>query len=1261
MEKVSLQRGKCCAAHVQLARGTVKRVAQHRMAQRGKVHANLVRPAGMQLHFQQAGGTNAREDPPIRASGAGIRQKCRASRCHPGAPVRVARDGQFDSSRLFFDLSLDQCDIDFLDGSLPEGLRQLCVRVIISCYQQDTGSFLVKTVDNSRPQRIVRFRERLAAAEQRVYKRPGVIPCPGMNRHSCGLVHRDHIVIFVKNVQWNRFGFRAHRRPLARLHPDRISRANSLRTLGRLAVQQDQLFVDQFLHSRPRQFRATLRHEPIKPCSGLFAGHREFLNQRFGMSTHAQIVTAFRTSTGRFCVARLGTAGLRLERAHRSPEWRWKWARECTYNRAAPVISERYPWRIVVFAAICILGDVFLGYYMFFGVGADGVGLEDKAGSVVITDVDPGTPGARAGLQAGDQILSVEGQSIGTEIDWLAQRMNFVANRPTTILVRRKGQTIERIMVPRGTRWEDFDQAERAAGIIFLASKLITLAIGLFVVFSRPRDFVSRVGGWVLVVMATVFEAFQWGLSASVRALPFVLAVPVMLLYVSAAFRTPVLAAFFCMFPKRLFTSRWLWAVFWAGPVAATLYALYLFGRTIYDPGHLSGLAPKWVVLGFGVQSIVYLVVVIVILPVSYWRLETPTDRRRFRVLVFGALTSMLFYLPRVIGTALLNVSPGFYAFFGLPAVNLIYTAGMLILPFSFAYAILTQRLFGVRVMLRRGLQYALARRVLLAIPVVAFGLLIVDVLAQGRQPLFSVLKTHAGTYVAVAALAALASTQRQKWLSALDRRFFRDKYDAQQLFHEIVEEIRRAETIEEVAPSVVARVAEGLHTNGCGLLVRKPGEAFYRVVAAAPAGSLNTDLPATNKLIPLVRMLECSVPITQAGSGWLGQQLPTVDKEFLHKARIELLVPVALKEGGNEALLVLSGKLSEEPYSKEDIALLENVASALALLLMRGSVIQPGRAFEECPVCGTCYDTGTTRCAKEGMALTLVASPRLMGSRYRLDGRLGQGGMGKVYRATDVSLNREVAVKMIRDEFFADGKAIEKFRQESQLTGRLAHPNVVTVFDFGVEGAHRVFLVMELLEGITLRQELRAKRRLDPHRTLELFEGICAGVGVAHARGLIHRDLKPENVFLSRKDALELVKITDFGIAKTLPISADDTRDTITGAQVGTIRYMSPEQLRGRSISPRWDLWALTVMAYEALCGAAPFAGDDMSLLQSAIMGVNFAPVHDRLPDAPTSWQKFFEAAFNHQENTRPGTVAEFWQGLQDCLRAPPGTARTE
>jgi len=920
------------------------------------------------------------------------------------------------------------------------------------------------------------------------------------------------------------------------------------------------------------------------------------------------------------------------------------------------VDSKPYPWRIVALAAISLIGNLYLGYYLLFGLAADGVGLDKQSGRVVVTDVDEDSAGARAGVRPGDQILTVNGQQIVKVVDWLAQRMNFQADQPTAIRLQRGVNTFDLTMVIHGSIWDQRNNTQRASTIIFLAYKLITLLIGLFVVFNRPRDFVSRLGGWVLVVMAAVFEAFQWGLSAATRNLPLFLAVPVMLVYVSAAFRTPLLAAFFSLYPKRLFVNRWLWAGFWAGPIVATVYGLYLFGRTVYDPQHLTALAPPWVLAVIGIQSLAYLAAVLVVLPVSYWKLESVTDRRRFRVLVFGALAGMVFYLPRVIGTSLISLSPGFYQFFGSPYVDMACALGMLLFPMSFAYAILKQRLFDVRVIIRRGVQYALARRVLLAIPVLAIGLLLGTVVAQGSQPLFSVLKTHAGSYVAIAALAALASTQRQKWLSALDRKFFRDKYNAQELFREIVEDIRRAESVEEVAPRVVGRIAEALHAQACGLLVRKPGESAYRIVAAAPAGSLSSDLPATNKLIPLVRMLECPVPITQAGTGWVGQQLPQVDVEFLQKAHIELLVPVALKEGSTESLLVLGGKLSEEPFSKEDTALLENVAGALALLLMRGNAMHPGRAFEECPACGTCYDTGTTRCSKEGAALTLVATPRMLAGRYRLENRLGRGGMGKVYRATDMSLSREVAVKMIRDEFFADRKAIDKFRQESQVTGSFAHPNVVTVYDFGVEAGQRVFLVMELLQGITLRQEMRPRKGLDAARTLELFEGICAGVGAAHAQGMIHRDLKPENIFLSRKDAKEFVKITDFGIAKSIPITPDETRDTITGIVVGTMKYMSPEQLRGRPASPRWDLWALAVIAYEALSGYAPFVGDDSESLRIAILGVNFPPITELIADAPLGWQAFFESAFAHDEEQRPESVAEFWKKFRECLEG--GTA---
>ncbi len=914
------------------------------------------------------------------------------------------------------------------------------------------------------------------------------------------------------------------------------------------------------------------------------------------------------------------------------------------------MLTARYPWRILAIAAISIVGNFYLGYYLLFGLAGDGVDVADKAGRVMVTSIWA-PPAERAGLAVGDVLSEVNGQHIGTEVDWLAQRMNFEPDKPIAIRVERTGQRVDLKMIVHGRTWDQLERAAKASQLIFLANKFITLLVGLFVVFSRPKDLVSRIGGWVLVAMATVYEPFPAGLAASVRALPFMLAIAVMLVHVSAAIRTPLLAGFFCLFPKTLFTKRWIWTAFVAGPLLAAVYSLYLLSRTVYDPGHLSGLAPRWVLTAFGLQSLVYLVIAVVVVPVNFWRLELVTDRRRFRVISYGALLGMVFYLPRVIESAAFQTNSVLTQLLDSPTTNLVSNVGVLIFPLSFAYAILRQRLFDVRVIVRRGLQYAMARRFLLAIPMMAAALLVVDLVFHGNQPLFEVLKARGAVYVAVWALAGLAYQQRNAWLSELDRRFFRDKYDAQTLFKQVLDDIRHAANVEEVSSSVVTRVKEALHAEFCALLVRKPEEPLYRVAAAAPCGSLTADLPATNKLIPLVRMLDRSVPIMLAESGWLGQQLPQVDKDFLHDAHIDLLVPVSLSEDGTQALIVVGAKRSEEPYSAEDTGLLENVARAVALLLIRGTSAMHGRSLEECPSCGTCYDTGTTKCEKDESLLTLVPTPRMLLRRYRLEKRLGQGGMGKVYRATDVSLHRTVAIKMIRDELFANQIAMEKFRQESRVTASLAHPNVVTVHDFGVDTNERVFLVMELLEGITLREEFRQNTRLTAERTLELFEGICAGIGAAHAHGLVHRDLKPENIFISRPNVAELVKITDFGIAKTLAELANDTNATATGVLIGTMRYMSPEQLQGKSISPRWDVWALGVIAYEALCGSAPFSGTDYSTLRGAIVGVSFPKVVMLVPGAPDRWQDFFVRAFEPLEEHRPETVEVFWQELKACL----------
>jgi serine/threonine protein kinase len=196
------------------------------------------------------------------------------------------------------------------------------------------------------------------------------------------------------------------------------------------------------------------------------------------------------------------------------------------------------------------------------------------------------------------------------------------------------------------------------------------------------------------------------------------------------------------------------------------------------------------------------------------------------------------------------------------------------------------------------------------------------------------------------------------------------------------------------------------------------------------------------------------------------------------------------------------------------------------------------------------------------------VQLPRILPHRYRLERRQGGGGMGAVYAATDTELERRVAIKVMREDMAGNAGATERFRREARNAAAFSHPNVVTVHDFGVTSASRAFLVMELLEGVDLRTELEQEGRLSSPRALEILRGVCAALDAAHQGGMTHRDIKPANIFLARSMGAEIPKVLDFGVAKfastSAPTQSLTATDTGTGHLIGTLRYMSPEQLRG-------------------------------------------------------------------------------------------------
>ena len=243
----------------------------------------------------------------------------------------------------------------------------------------------------------------------------------------------------------------------------------------------------------------------------------------------------------------------------------------------------------------------------------------------------------------------------------------------------------------------------------------------------------------------------------------------------------------------------------------------------------------------------------------------------------------------------------------------------------------------------------------------------------------------------------------------------------------------------------------------------------------------------------------------------------------------------------------------------------------------------------------------------------------RVVAGRYRLLGKLGEGGMGAVYRAEQISLKRIVALKVLRPELSADAGLVQRFNAEAELAGKLNHPNTVTLYDFGQDSDGALFIAMEYLEGRSLRELLHREGPLPPPRAIAICEQVCSSLGDAHARGIVHRDLKPDNVMLVQVGRRsDVVRVLDFGIAKLRDEQGDITAMPMTraGDLLGTPQYMAPEQIRGEKVDARTDVYVLGAMLYEMITGRLPFEGPSLMAILSKHLTEVPVPPRQRRPE---------------------------------------------
>lgn len=659
--------------------------------------------------------------------------------------------------------------------------------------------------------------------------------------------------------------------------------------------------------------------------------------------------------------------------------------------------------------------------------------------------------------------------------------------------------------------------------------------------------------------------------------------------------------------------------------------------------------------------SAIALISALIVFTAKYRKIPDASARTRLRWIAFGVAAA---YIP---------ISLSILAHLGIrnrklaAIVDPISLASPALIPITFTYAIVKHRVMGIRLTIRRGVQYLLAKNVLEFVWYLPIVGLFVDILLHPHEPLEKFLFHGSWWFYLLVLVSVSAGIRYRKRLEQwVDKKFFRSAYEEELILSELVERMQSSDTSDEVARVVATTLEEAFKPNGAAVLYRRDETSKFTVSYAHEA--------------PFALQF-CGQQDTLLENVLNAQAFPTSYTELTGQSHTSdsaktdlgepLVIPIRTASGYVTAVLLLAPKKSEERYTTRDRKLLQAVVTQTGLILeviaLKERIREEGRVrievlakldkdsiqlILECQECGRCYSgSDATTCKNDGamLAFTLPIE-RVIDNKYRLERRIGAGGMGAVYEATDLRLSRIVAVKVLTGRLFGNNQALRRFEREARAAARLQHPNIVPVYDFGPLRGDGAYLVMQRIAGRSWRAELDRYGAIKIARAAGWIEQLCDAMIAAHSSGIIHRDLKPENLVVSTVgNASEKVTVLDFGLAKMSAL--DVVGDSLTAEEcvMGSLAYMSPEQRAGERVDARSDIFSCAVVVIETLSGNRPTQhGATAKWMHESLVWANPTP-------ACYSLKNFFERCLAPVPGERVSSMQRFRRELMPLLSACP------